>query len=88
MSLSPEQLEQEAIETIREIAAMAAEQTNPESPGATMISLLISAYSKTVGELLYAHCLTLDEALDATSKDFDIIHDSLRKVAQLGGPPC
>jgi hypothetical protein len=81
--MTGDELEQEAIETIREIAGLVAEQSNPENPGATMIAILITAYSKTVGELLATQIITLEEALRCTSGDLDIIQAKLREVAQL-----
>ncbi|HEY1491211.1 MAG TPA: hypothetical protein VGF35_01170 [Steroidobacteraceae bacterium] len=83
MSLTEAELREEAISSIRQIAAMAATRMDPANPGATMLAILVTAYSYTVCEYLAEKLITLDEALKCTSGDLEVIHDALREVAAL-----
>lgn len=79
--MTGEEIENEAIDTIQEIAAMAALHVHPDNPGATQIAIVITAYSKMIGGLLYEGMISLDEALSCTSADLDVIHAALREIA-------
>lgn len=74
-----EEIADEAIESIRKVAAMAAEHLDDQTPGATMLALIITAYAKTVSEYLDAGFVTADEALECSSTDLKIIQNMIRE---------
>lgn len=76
-----DEIADEAIESIQKVAAMAAQHLDDKNPGATMLALMITAYSRSIGEYLEAGFLTLDEALECTLKDLLIVQNCLREQA-------
>lgn len=76
-----EEIADNAVESIQRIAAMAAEHLDDKTPGATMLALIVTAYAQTIAEFRAGDFLTLDEALECTSADLEIIHQGLREQA-------
>lgn len=74
-----EEIADEAIESIQRIAGMAARHIDDENPGASMLALIITAYTRTVGDYVERGFVTLDEALDCTAADLEIVQQILRE---------
>jgi hypothetical protein len=88
--MSPDEVQREAIETIREIALVAARAAAPEEAGSIMLAILISAYSWTVIDLLAAEVITLEDALRSSSLDFEAVQEKFREIApnpEVAGDP-
>jgi hypothetical protein len=81
--MTNEEMEKDAIRTIREIATMTALQTVGPEGGATVIAILITAYSEEIGGLLLNGFITLEEAIRCTSADLDVVQDAMREIAAI-----
>jgi L-cystine uptake protein TcyP (sodium:dicarboxylate symporter family) len=81
--MTNEEMEKQAVTTIREIATMTALHTAGPNGGATVIAILITAYSEAIGELLIHDFISLEEAIRCTSADLDVVQDAMREIAAI-----